>query len=143
MPAVARIRDCRVGKGVVLVPPWSRPGLRALRMLLALVMLGFSRPRFGFDRQPLGHRCVQQRWPEIQRTIITIHDMTPYLSEPRSGVAGLFLGMLNLAKWSPLACCLDRSSASRWRSGIAGWVDREGKDRTSKLLSVGLNFHPI
>ena len=30
MPAVARIRDCRVGKGVVLVPPWPRPGRREL-----------------------------------------------------------------------------------------------------------------
>ena len=61
LPAVARIRDCHVGKGTVLVRPGYRPGQRALQILLALVMLGLSRPRLGFDLPPLGHRCVRQR----------------------------------------------------------------------------------
>jgi hypothetical protein len=56
-----RIRDCHVGKGTVLVRPEYRPGQRAMRILLALVMLGLSRPRLGFDLPPLGHRCVRQR----------------------------------------------------------------------------------
>src|SRR4051812_22783016 len=71
--------------------------------------------------------------------------MTPYLSEPRSGVAGLFLGTLNDAKWSPLAYCLDSIiSVPGGRGGIAGWVGREDKARTgAQSIERGPEFQPI
>jgi hypothetical protein len=72
--------------------------------------------------------------------------MTPYLSEPKSGVAGLFLGTLNDAKWSPLACCLGRSQGV----AVADAVLLAGLDTVKanvelvpKLSSAGLNFRPV
>jgi hypothetical protein len=71
--------------------------------------------------------------------------MTPYRSEPRSGVAGLFLGTLNDAKWSPLAYCLDSIiSVPGGRGGIAGWVGREDKARTcAQSIERGPKFSPF
>jgi hypothetical protein len=71
--------------------------------------------------------------------------MTPYLSEPRSGVAGLFLGTLNDAKWSPLVYCLDSIiSVPGGRGGIAGWVAVKTKlELAPKVLSRGPEFQPI
>jgi hypothetical protein len=71
--------------------------------------------------------------------------MTPYLSEPRSGVAGLFLGTLNDAKWSPLAYCLDSIISVPVGAAVlqAGSAVKTKLELAPKVLSVGLNFSPF
>ena len=66
--------------------------------------------------------------------------MTPYLSEPRAGIAGLFLGTLNDAKWSPLDCLDDHQRPSGAAVLRAGSNVRARLELAPKLLSVGLNF---